>query len=151
MILRLGRRGPGFEPRNSPFVSNFDPWLAHKGIFNSIVDFVSDFQLGSWCSGITSASHAEGPGFKSQWVHFCRKVGEVEFAEKSAHAGNRTRGTSMGSLYVTTTLRALLNLKLVFRMHCHSCDFILLAAIKKLQHPRIELGTFRVLGGRHNH
>ena len=26
--------------------------------------------LGSWCSGITSASHAEGPGFKSQWVHF---------------------------------------------------------------------------------
>lgn len=24
---------------------------------------------GSWCSGITSASHAEGPGFKSQWVH----------------------------------------------------------------------------------
>ena len=27
-------------------------------------------QVGSWCSGITSASHAEGPGFKSQWVHF---------------------------------------------------------------------------------
>ena len=26
-----------------------------------------------WCSGITSASHAEGPGFKSQWVHhFCK-------------------------------------------------------------------------------
>ena len=24
--------------------------------------------MGSWCSGITSASHAEGPGFKSQWV-----------------------------------------------------------------------------------
>ena len=24
---------------------------------------------GSWCSGITSASHAEGPGFKAQWVH----------------------------------------------------------------------------------
>ena len=23
---------------------------------------------GTWCSGITSASHAEGPGFKSQWV-----------------------------------------------------------------------------------
>ena len=22
---------------------------------------------------------------------------------------------------------------------------------KKIQHPRIELGTFRVLGGRHNH
>ena len=25
---------------------------------------------GAWCSGITSASHAEGPGFKSQCVHF---------------------------------------------------------------------------------
>ena len=24
---------------------------------------------GTWCSGITSASHAEGPGFKSQCVH----------------------------------------------------------------------------------
>ena len=27
------------------------------------------YQLGSWCNGITSASHAEGPGFKSQCVH----------------------------------------------------------------------------------
>ena len=26
---------------------------------------------GTWCSGITSASHAEGPGFKSQCVHLC--------------------------------------------------------------------------------
>ena len=25
---------------------------------------------GTWCSGITSASHAEGPGFKSQCVHY---------------------------------------------------------------------------------
>ena len=24
---------------------------------------------GTWCSGITSAPHAEGPGFKSQCVH----------------------------------------------------------------------------------
>ena len=28
---------------------------------------------GSWCSGITSAPHAEGPGFKSQWVHILRE------------------------------------------------------------------------------
>ena len=28
--------------------------------------------LGTWCSGITSASHAEGPGFKSQCVHIFR-------------------------------------------------------------------------------
>ena len=27
---------------------------------------------GTWCSGITSASHAEGPGFKSQCVHLSR-------------------------------------------------------------------------------
>ena len=26
--------------------------------------------LGAWCSGITSASHAEGPGFDPQCVHF---------------------------------------------------------------------------------
>ena len=26
---------------------------------------------GSWCSGITSALHAEGPGFKSRRIHFC--------------------------------------------------------------------------------
>ena len=33
--------------------------------------FVSGkFSLGAWCSGITSASHAEGPGFKSQCVRF---------------------------------------------------------------------------------
>ena len=32
---------------------------------------------GTWCSGITSASHAEGPGFKSQCVHlskFCSAI-----------------------------------------------------------------------------
>ena len=29
-------------------------------------------QKGTWCSGITSASHAEGPGFKSQCVHVGR-------------------------------------------------------------------------------
>jgi hypothetical protein len=27
-------------------------------------------QIGTWCSGVTSASHAEGPGLKSQCVHF---------------------------------------------------------------------------------
>ena len=27
-------------------------------------------QSGSWCSGITFALHAKGPGFKSQRVHF---------------------------------------------------------------------------------
>ena len=31
--------------------------------------------LGLWCSGITSASHAEGPGFKSRQVHFLQSAG----------------------------------------------------------------------------
>ena len=31
-----------------------------------------EFILGTWCSGITSASHAEGPGFKSQCVRLSR-------------------------------------------------------------------------------
>ena len=34
-------------------------------------------QVGSWCSGITSASHAEGPGFKSQWVHFAALIENI--------------------------------------------------------------------------
>ena len=38
----------------------------------------SPLLTGTWCSGITSASHAEGPGFKSQCVHFavvlCNKL-----------------------------------------------------------------------------
>ena len=31
---------------------------------------VLPMQMGTWCSCITSASHAEGPGFKSQCIHF---------------------------------------------------------------------------------
>ena len=31
--------------------------------------------LGSWCSGITSALHAEGPGFKSRRIHFFTNCG----------------------------------------------------------------------------
>ena len=39
-----------------------------------------DHPRGTWCSGITSASHAEGPGFKSQCVHFsCPFVGTLTF------------------------------------------------------------------------
>ena len=32
--------------------------------------------LGTWCSGITSASHVEGPGFKSQCVH-CSQLAPI--------------------------------------------------------------------------
>ena len=33
------------------------------------IDSINLAGWGAWCSGITSASHAEGPGFKSQCVH----------------------------------------------------------------------------------
>ena len=39
---------------------------------------------GTWCSGITSASHAEGPGFKSQCVH-------AWWCQYSWSAGNTAR------------------------------------------------------------
>jgi hypothetical protein len=35
------------------------------------------FQWGTWCSGITSASHAEGPWFKSQCVHVLESLRPV--------------------------------------------------------------------------
>ena len=39
---------------------------------------------GTWCSGITSASHAEGPGFKSQCVHFscCVRLAPSRFLRR---------------------------------------------------------------------
>ena len=35
---------------------------------------------GTWCSGITSASHAEGPGLKTQCVHAMRNGAEQTLA-----------------------------------------------------------------------
>ena len=43
---------------------------------------------GTWCSGITSAPHAEGPGFKSQCVQ--------SFATGDAWAAARSLGMSLG-------------------------------------------------------
>ena len=48
------------------------PWWwanARRGLVVRWVHRVQQHQLGTWCSGITSAPHAEGPGFKSQCVH----------------------------------------------------------------------------------
>ena len=42
---------------NDEVVSNIKRWM----------QFLTE---GTWCSGITSASHAEGPGFNPQCVHF---------------------------------------------------------------------------------
>ena len=39
-----------------------------------------------WCSGITSASHAEGPGFKSRRVHFSiRSLSEFRLLSGARH------------------------------------------------------------------
>ena len=76
----------------------FFPYLA----FSAFLNFVSPLSLpdysecclvhhllkGTWCSGITSASHAEGPGFKSQCVHF-PLIDLFEFKQRSATARSR--------------------------------------------------------------
>jgi hypothetical protein len=45
-------------------------------------------QKGTWCSGITSASHAEGPGFKSQCVHVGHHAPAFVGADTGADAGH---------------------------------------------------------------
>jgi hypothetical protein len=42
--------------------------MLHGG-YVSVSCFNKLLQLGTWCSGITSASHAEGPGFNPLCVH----------------------------------------------------------------------------------
>ena len=46
------------------------PWYSERAVFTHLTSMFKISQVGSWCSGITSAPHAEGPGFKSQWVQF---------------------------------------------------------------------------------
>ena len=41
---------------------------------------IATFAPGTWCSGITSAPHAEGTGFKSQCVHFSHWVLQIHGA-----------------------------------------------------------------------
>ena len=47
------------------------PLLAHIVCYRCMAHFPTEQNnaKGTWCSGITSASHADGPGFKSQCVH----------------------------------------------------------------------------------
>ena len=83
-----------------------------------------ELPLGTWCSGITSAQHAGGPGFNPQRVH-ARQTGQVVEAPDShqmamrasvdnASAGNRTRVTSMATMYsATRPLMLLCNVNLV--------------------------------------
>ena len=70
---------------------------------------------GTWCSGITPAQHAGGPGFNPQRVHVLEAVTSKTCAglkprmwqqggsaRQDASAGNRTRVTSMATMYSTT-------------------------------------------------
>ena len=82
---------------NPPFSTDTENLIEHIG---------TTMIKGTWCSGITSASHAEGPGFKSQCVHFAQIASTFKpYAteqQSSASAGNRTRVTSMATMYSTT-------------------------------------------------
>ena len=55
---------------------NHTKTMAHINIANDVQRYVLRRRRckGTWCSGITSASHAEGPGFKSQCVHICVRL-----------------------------------------------------------------------------
>ena len=83
---------------------------------------------GTWCSGITPAQHAGGPGFNPQRVHECLPdsisqhgarlvpAGNVWF-RKNASAGNRTRVTSMATMHsATRPLMLLLEMNMFTRI-----------------------------------
>ena len=76
----LSAHGPldGTPTPHCPFVAARSMHLC------SIRTFCEVPSRGTWCSGITSASHAEGPGFKSQCVH-------AWWCQYSWSAGNTAR------------------------------------------------------------
>ena len=47
--------------------TSHSPWSRRVAWASSVR--ISESQLGTWCSGLTSTPHAESPGFKSQCVH----------------------------------------------------------------------------------
>ena len=49
-----------------------DVFVKIKCMINNILK-----DAGLWRSAITSASHAEGPGFDSRWVHIREKEGQI--------------------------------------------------------------------------
>ena len=74
--------------------SRLKPWGALSGCGEGCV---ASEAWGSWCSGITSASHAEGPGFKSQWVHFSRTSASwMPSLRLEAQGGERRSGRRCG-------------------------------------------------------
>ena len=50
-------------------LSRLQAMCCHPKADASLATRMNNYAWSTWCSGITSASHAEGPGFKSQCVH----------------------------------------------------------------------------------
>ena len=63
-VGRLGAERPGIAPEA---VTSCGRETGECAAARAV--FAVDKTKGTWCSGITSASHAEDPGFKSQSVH----------------------------------------------------------------------------------
>ena len=65
-----------------------------------------DVLKGTWCSGITSASHAEGPGLKSQCVHlFILRSLRAIIAKIIALAGDKEAETRGHTEVIRTCFR----------------------------------------------
>ena len=57
----------------------------------------SCFFKGTWCSGITSAPHAEGPGLKSQCVQINAEVGLVMHVSQEVSVPHGRHGMSIAA------------------------------------------------------
>ena len=62
-------------------------------------------QMGTWCSGITSASHAEGPGFKSQCVHFAVVLRNKMLCRHRKSSTRHRRFSNVENLAMTGSLQ----------------------------------------------
>ena len=82
--------------------------LPHAAIYVVEDEALHSILTGMWCSGITSASHAEGPGFEPRRVHFASRIAVFEcrnhFSEKMSLPGFEP-GLSRPQRDVLTTRR----------------------------------------------
>ena len=98
-------------------------------------------QVAVWSSGMILGLGPRGPGFESLNSPFARNPG------KSRRRGSNPRppayeADALPLSYIGIRPALALSLRESGRTR---------RVNKTLQHPRIDLGTFRVLGGRHNH
>ena len=100
---------PGFEPR----ACNELCWLALKvatqsgfcnahgqrwcDVFNCSLLSREILLLGAWCSGITSASHAEGPGLNPQCVHCAQSIEEQDCCSPMTTSYGKTAYRILGT------------------------------------------------------